>query len=123
MSKVLLVASIVAGVALATAAEAEPFGAPRSRESGVQPSQQHRAAEEQRRRDLSEARERLAEQRQRRHRASAGQNAGDYPGPAPYAYGAPSPGYGGYGYDVDNPPPRPAPPQSPRGLHNGLWYY
>ncbi|WP_166143934.1 hypothetical protein [Methylosinus sp. RM1] len=122
MSKVLLVASIVAGVALATAAEAEPFGAPRARESAA--PQQSRAAEEQRRHDLWEARERLAEQRERqrsRHRNAGDYPGSGYPGQAPYAYGAP---YGGYGYGDDvAPPPRPAPPQSPRGLHNGLWYY
>jgi hypothetical protein len=131
MSKALLVASIVAGVALATAATAEPFGAARSHENGVQPAPQTRAAEDQRRRDLWEARERLAEQRQRqRHRQQAGQNAGGYPGQTPYAYGPPNGGYGaggGYSGDYGNygdpPPPRPAPPQSPRGLHDGLWYY
>jgi hypothetical protein len=127
MSKALLVASIVAGVvAFAGSATAEPFGAARSREGGVQPSPRAQAAQEERH-DLWEGSERLAEQRRRhRHRQAypAGQNAGGYPGQNGgynYGYG------GGYLGDYDTygnpPPPRPAPPQSPRGLHDGLWYY
>lgn len=120
MSKALLVASIVfAGVAIATSALAEPFA--RDREGGAGPS---RAQAAEQRRDLWEAREQAYEQRRRqrerqRHALPPGQNAG---GPAPYGYGAP---YGG-GYvsgDYVNPPPRQAPPPSPRGLHDGLWYY
>ena len=108
MSKALLVASIVAGVAaFAGSATAEPFGAARSREGGVQPSPRAQAAQE--RQDLWEGRERLAEQRRRhRHRQAypAGQNAGGYPGQnGGYNYG----NGGGYSGDYDNPPHRPAP--------------
>jgi len=123
MSKALLVASIMAGVALATTAVAEPFDAGRSREGAAEA--RARAAEQ--RRDLWEARDRMARQRNHRRYPPAtqgpppGQNAGGYPRQTPYAYGAPN--GGGYGGDFANPPPRPPPPPSPRGLHDGLWYY
>ncbi|WP_018265134.1 hypothetical protein [Methylosinus sp. LW4] len=121
MSKALLVASIVfAGVAVAASARAEPFARDRQREGGAGPS---RAQAAEQRRDLWEARKHAYEQRRRqrerqRHAPPPGQNAG---GPAPYGYGAPY--GGGYYGDYVNPPPRQAPPPSPRGLHDGLWYY
>ena len=126
MSKALLVATAVAGLALATSTLAEPFGDGRSREGSLEPSPR---AEAEPRHDLWERGDRHAERRHRRRHAPPAQAPSPgYPDQTPYGYDAYG-GYGGYNYgggysgDYDNAPPRPAPPPSPRGLHNGLWYY
>lgn len=126
MSKAMLVAASVAALALASSAVAEPFGAGRSREGSVEP----RGAE--RRHDFWEGRDRLAERHRRRPATQGpppGQSAAGYPGQTPYPYGgydygaSYGYGYGGYSGAYGDTPPRPAPPHSPRGLHDGLWYY
>lgn len=102
------IAIIAAGVSLATLASADPRdgGGAFDRDAARAPYQGYR--------DEQSAADHEGHRRRHLHQNSrndAGQ--GVY---VPYSY---ADDYGGW----SNPPPRPAPPPSPRGLHNGLWYY